>query len=266
MTAPFQCLGRRTGSTRPARDRDQPGNPTQIFQGSDGGMIRTSGTFSDISSRCNSNERPLLGASSARQLQAAALAGADVDPAHRHELQQHAPVRQRRDQPVEPARSWAGPRTTAPGRTTAAATRNVEPGHLRRRRQRRLRHDDRPGASTSSRAAPATPTSRTAIPRSGSSRRRRSSAAARERRSTGRRSATRTRCPGGRTRCTRGRSTSGGRGRSAPACRATCRRTRRRTSRATRRTARSSPSRRPARRAATTGRSAARTAKAQRRA
>src|SRR3954469_15946376 len=31
-----------------------PGNPTQIFEGSDGGLIRTSGTFADISSQCDS--------------------------------------------------------------------------------------------------------------------------------------------------------------------------------------------------------------------
>jgi hypothetical protein len=30
-----------------------PGNPTQIFEGSDGGVIRTSGTFTDISSQCD---------------------------------------------------------------------------------------------------------------------------------------------------------------------------------------------------------------------
>jgi hypothetical protein len=41
-----------------------PSNPTQIFEGSDGGVIRTSGTFADISSHCNSNERPLLGMAS----------------------------------------------------------------------------------------------------------------------------------------------------------------------------------------------------------
>ena len=34
-----------------------PSNPTQIFEGSDGGVIRTDGTFGDLSSRCNSNER-----------------------------------------------------------------------------------------------------------------------------------------------------------------------------------------------------------------
>jgi hypothetical protein len=34
-----------------------PGNPTQIFEGSDGGVIRTSGTFSDISFRCDGAHR-----------------------------------------------------------------------------------------------------------------------------------------------------------------------------------------------------------------
>jgi hypothetical protein len=41
-----------------------PSNPTQIFEGSDGGVIRTDGTFADLSFRCNSGERPLLGAAS----------------------------------------------------------------------------------------------------------------------------------------------------------------------------------------------------------
>jgi hypothetical protein len=41
-----------------------PANPTQIFQGSDGGVVRTDGSFSDISAHCNSAERPLLGAAS----------------------------------------------------------------------------------------------------------------------------------------------------------------------------------------------------------
>ena len=41
-----------------------PSNPTQIFEGSDGGMVRTDGTFGDLSFRCNSGERPLLGAAS----------------------------------------------------------------------------------------------------------------------------------------------------------------------------------------------------------
>ena len=34
-----------------------PGNPTQIFEGSDGGVIRTNGSFSDISSQCDSPHR-----------------------------------------------------------------------------------------------------------------------------------------------------------------------------------------------------------------
>ena len=34
-----------------------PGNPTQIFEGSDGGMIRTSGAFADVSSQCSEPHR-----------------------------------------------------------------------------------------------------------------------------------------------------------------------------------------------------------------
>ena len=34
-----------------------PANPTQIFEGSDGGMIRTSGDFADVSSQCDSPHR-----------------------------------------------------------------------------------------------------------------------------------------------------------------------------------------------------------------
>jgi hypothetical protein len=34
-----------------------PANPTQIFEGSDGGMIRTSGAFADVSSQCDSPYR-----------------------------------------------------------------------------------------------------------------------------------------------------------------------------------------------------------------
>ena len=34
-----------------------PGNPSQIFEGSDGGVIRTNGSFSDISSQCDSPHR-----------------------------------------------------------------------------------------------------------------------------------------------------------------------------------------------------------------
>jgi len=65
VTPPFQCLW-----APDAIHPDQhalvvdPNNPTRIFEGSDGGVIRTDGTFADISSHCNSNERPLLGAAS----------------------------------------------------------------------------------------------------------------------------------------------------------------------------------------------------------
>jgi hypothetical protein len=41
-----------------------PSNPTQIFEASDGGVIRTDGTFDDLSFRCNSNERGALSAAS----------------------------------------------------------------------------------------------------------------------------------------------------------------------------------------------------------
>jgi hypothetical protein len=34
-----------------------PGNPTQIFEGSDGGIIRTNGTFTDISAQCDETGR-----------------------------------------------------------------------------------------------------------------------------------------------------------------------------------------------------------------
>src|SRR6266567_185480 len=38
-----------------------PANPTQIFEGSDGGMIRTSGDFADVSSQCDEPHRNLGG-------------------------------------------------------------------------------------------------------------------------------------------------------------------------------------------------------------
>jgi hypothetical protein len=65
VTAPFQCLWAPNG-IHPDQHviAVNPSNPTQIFEGSDGGLIRTSGTFSDISFRCNPGERPALGAAS----------------------------------------------------------------------------------------------------------------------------------------------------------------------------------------------------------
>jgi hypothetical protein len=65
VTAPFACLWA-PNSIHPDQHAIvvNPSNPTQIFEGSDGGVIRTDGTFGDLSPRCNSGERPLLGAAS----------------------------------------------------------------------------------------------------------------------------------------------------------------------------------------------------------
>ncbi|MGB2951907.1 MAG: hypothetical protein WBB74_00785, partial [Gaiellaceae bacterium] len=65
VTTPYQCLWA-PDSIHPDQHAIvvNPNNPTQIFEGSDGGVIRTDGTFADISSHCNHNERPTLGAAS----------------------------------------------------------------------------------------------------------------------------------------------------------------------------------------------------------
>jgi hypothetical protein len=67
VKAPYACLWAPNG-IHPDQHAIivNPSNPTQIFEGSDGGVIRTTGDFGDLSSRCNSNERPLLGAASLR--------------------------------------------------------------------------------------------------------------------------------------------------------------------------------------------------------
>jgi len=65
VTAPFACLWA-PNNIHPDQHAivANPSNPTQIFEGSDGGVIRTDGTFGDLSARCNSGERPALGAAS----------------------------------------------------------------------------------------------------------------------------------------------------------------------------------------------------------
>ena len=65
VSAPFACLWA-PNSIHPDQHTIvvNPSNPTQIFEGSDGGVIRTDGTFGDLSFRCNSDERPLLGPAS----------------------------------------------------------------------------------------------------------------------------------------------------------------------------------------------------------
>ena len=111
-----------------------PGNPTQIFEGSDGGMIRTSGAFADISSQCDDAvpQRRRPAADDVGQLhgvQAAAVAGADDARAHRQEAEQHAAVHQRRDQPVELVRGHgrhAGQRHVVEHRTAATTTRSTQ--------------------------------------------------------------------------------------------------------------------------------------------
>ena len=108
-----------------------PGNPTQIFEGSDGGMIRTSGDVRRHLVPVRRARSATAGPAAAdvgqlRRLQAAAVAGADGARPHRQEAEQHAAVHQRGDQPVAtPARSWAARRTTARGRTTTAADRDT---------------------------------------------------------------------------------------------------------------------------------------------
>jgi len=69
VSAPFACLWA-PNSIHPDQHAIvvNPSNPTQIFEGSDGGVIRTDGTFGDLSFRCNGSlgvgERPLLGTAS----------------------------------------------------------------------------------------------------------------------------------------------------------------------------------------------------------
>jgi hypothetical protein len=65
VTAPYQCLWA-PDSIHPDQHAIvvNPSNPSQIFEGSDGGVIRTNGSFADISSHCNHGERPLLGSAS----------------------------------------------------------------------------------------------------------------------------------------------------------------------------------------------------------
>ena len=65
VTAPFACLWA-PDSIHPDQHAIivNPSNPTQIFESSDGGVIRTDGTFGSLSFRCTHDERPLLGAAS----------------------------------------------------------------------------------------------------------------------------------------------------------------------------------------------------------
>ena len=103
-----------------------PSNPTQIFEGSDGGVIRTDGTFGDLSSRCNSNERGLLGAASL------ANCGRMLSrvPTRSHTSTgtwTRSSSSTSRSTPRTRVRSRAARRTTAPGRTTPGCDPNTWP-------------------------------------------------------------------------------------------------------------------------------------------
>ncbi len=93
-------------------------------------MIRTSGVFADVSSQCDEPHRnggaplpPTSGSYTAckRLLSRVPTVLAHIDK----KLQQHDAVHQRRDQPGHDARSWAGRRTTARGRTSTRENEHV---------------------------------------------------------------------------------------------------------------------------------------------
>ena len=133
------------------RSSVNPGNPTQIFEGSDGGVIRTSGTFVDVSGRLRQPvpQRRRAAAAVVRQLprlQAVAVAGPGPGRPHRQEAEQHASVHQRGDQPDE----------VVPGHGRDAGQRHLgEPDH-------RCDRNTWPQSSTATAATPAsTGTNRT---------------------------------------------------------------------------------------------------------
>ena len=161
-----------------------PGNPTQIFEGSDGGVIRTSGTFSDISSQCNYRT-------------AAAAASAAASCTNCKRLLSRVPIDDHAHQ-QEPRAARSSSSTSRSTRRTRAEvmggtqdngtwsnnngcdTEHVHAGDLRRRRQRRLRRDE-PDVAVQRvhERVQRLELPRTATRRSGSSPRRRSSTAAR---------------------------------------------------------------------------------------
>ena len=110
-------------------------------------MIRTNGAFSDISSQCDSPFRnggaPLPTTSGSYLTCKRLLSRVPTELSHiDSEAEQHAAVHQRRDQPGEPV---PGPRRHAGQRHLVepepVRQQHVQPGDLRRRRQRGLRRD-----------------------------------------------------------------------------------------------------------------------------
>jgi hypothetical protein len=115
-----------------------PSNPTQIFEGSDGGVIRTDGTFADTSVQCTT-ERTL--SAGAHWPASASCRGSRTGSPTSARARPDAAVHQRRHQPGTALRRrgrHAGQRDVVGARLRHqhAAT-----DHLRRRRQRRLRLD-----------------------------------------------------------------------------------------------------------------------------
>ena len=153
-----------------------PGNPTQIFEGSDGGMIRTSGAFADVSAQCDEPHRngggPLTADSGSYVACQRLLSRVPTTlDAHRQEAEQHAPVHQRRHQPVQRLRGHgrhAGQRHVVEPQT-AATTRRGPRSSTATAATPATTRPTRRGGSTSSRAGSATRTSTTATRSSGSS-------------------------------------------------------------------------------------------------
>ena len=119
-----------------------PSNPTQIFEGSDGGVIRTDG---DVRRHLVAvhDDPPAAQRRAARSRASGCCRGSRRGSTHINKNLEHAAVHQRRDQPVEVVRGHgrdAGQRHVVerPG----CETNDVAADHLRRRRQRRLRRDE----------------------------------------------------------------------------------------------------------------------------
>ena len=124
-----------------------PANPTQIFEGSDGGMIRTSGSFADVSSQCDSPHRngggPLPPTSGSYTTCKRLLSR--VPTLLEHIDKKLGSTIQFINVAINPASDCEVMGGTQDNGTWSNNERlrqqDVEPGHLRRRRQRRLRRD-----------------------------------------------------------------------------------------------------------------------------
>ena len=144
VTPPFQCMWAPNG-IHPDQHAlvINPGNPTQIFQGSDGGVIRTTGTFSDISSHCTTRgERPLLGSASLNNCKRL-LSRVPVELNHVDKFL--SSTLQFINVAINPSKSCEVMGGTQDNGTWSnndgCDNEHLQPGDLRRRWQRRLRRD-----------------------------------------------------------------------------------------------------------------------------